>query len=206
MAEQERWWLDDAEAAHAAAPGSFFIPPEEKRRSLSVGDHVKLLFRFAPGGDGYHVERMWVEVSSAGQGRYTGKLLNQPRYMTSLRDGIDVEFGPEHVAGYEWSEGELGYDPAAWAWARQEFCAQPGERPLRVTMRPPQLRAGQEDSGWLAARGDEGPSEVTDERMFQWTSLGWLTDLVPQLADVFRAGDGDWRWSDATRGYVRSPA
>jgi hypothetical protein len=44
MSRVSRWWLDDAEARHAEAPMSFFIPPAAKRNALSPGDAVKLLF------------------------------------------------------------------------------------------------------------------------------------------------------------------
>jgi hypothetical protein len=46
MSRVSRWWLDDAEARHAEAPMSFFIPPAAKRNALSPGDAVKLLFAF----------------------------------------------------------------------------------------------------------------------------------------------------------------
>src|SRR5688500_17138530 len=81
---EPRWWLDSAEALNEAAPGSFFIPPAEKRHNLQIGDDVKLLFAFDPPSGGYNVERMWVEVEHVDAGRYRGRLRNRPDYLKGL--------------------------------------------------------------------------------------------------------------------------
>jgi hypothetical protein len=197
----ERWWLDNAEEAHAAAPRSFFIPPEDKRRNLKLGDEVKLLFRFDPPVQGYSVERMWVEVSHVETDQYRGLLRNEPDYMSSLTWGDEIVFGPEHVAAYMWDPDELGYEAAANAWTRRDFLER-AEHPGRASMRPPSLRADDGDSGWLLWKGDELLDDVTNPEYFDWVSLGWLTDLFPALEPVFRAGEGDWSWDSDEREYA----
>jgi hypothetical protein len=149
-------------------------------------------------------ERMWVDVTAATEGRYEGTLLNEPRHMTSIAAGARVVFGPEHVAAYEWSADELGYDPGLTAWARREAAVPGGERPARVSLRPLELRAPDGDSGWILGRGDEQGGEHTDETIFGWSQLGWLTDLYPELEPVFRANEGDWRWDEEAQKYVRA--
>lgn len=199
---ESRWWLNSAEAAREEAPGSFFIPPAEKRRNLAPGDRVKLLFAFDPPAAGFHVERMWVEVEHGEGGRYRGRLLNEPSYLKGLACGDTVEFGPEHVAAYAWDPEELGYDPAAKAWVPRAAVAVGSERPPRVTMRPPELRAAGGDSGWILWSGDERREDVTNAERFCWSELGWLTDLFPELESVFRAGGGDWQWDAAADEYT----
>lgn len=88
--------LADAEEQHAAAPETFWIPPRLRRFNLSIGDHVKLIFRSRAAGTG---ERMWVQVTRVGAGRYlryAGELANVPLFLP-LTLGERVEFGPEHV-------------------------------------------------------------------------------------------------------------
>jgi hypothetical protein len=197
----ETWWLDSAEEAHAAAPDSYFIPPASKRENLTLGDEVKLLFRFDPPVKDCSIERMWVEVVATDDGAYRGELRNSPEYMTSIAWGDSVTFGPEHVAAYVWDPAELGYDAGASAWAPKGIV--PGSSaPRRVSMRPPNLRADENDSGWLLCNGDE-PQDVIRSDAFGWLSLGWLTDLFPDLEPVLRAGDGEWRWDEAAGEYRR---
>ena len=198
---EPRWWLNSAEAVHEEAPGSFFIPPAEKRRNLHPGDEVKLLFAFDPPVRDFNVERMWVEVEHAEDGRYRGRLRNNPSYLKGLTYGDTVEFGPEHVAAYAWDAEELGYDPADKAWAPRAATVAGSERPPRVSMRPPELRAAEGDSGWLLWKGDERREDVTNPERFCWSELGWLTDLFPELESVFRAAGGEWEWNSEASEY-----
>jgi len=184
------WELDDAERRNAEHPRRFFIPPAELRGSLAPGAVVKLLF-VGPTG----VERMWVEVTDARDGRYTGTLLNQPVELEGLHAGEVIAFEPRHVAAYDYSAEELGYDPDG-----------EGYLPARVRdedVRPLRARLGPEgvwilsDGGW--AEFDERPDTIAG------LSLGYLTDLWPELDGPFRDGsDGEeWIWDEAAGAYRR---
>jgi hypothetical protein len=106
------FWLADAEARHAAAPRTFFIPALEDRRALTVGRYVKLLFACAPRevrGRVHDGERMWVQVVAVGNdGRYTGSLANNPIVVTELACRDLVEFG----AGARHRRGRARVSPA----------------------------------------------------------------------------------------------
>ena len=69
-------------------------PRSDVRRALVVGDRVKLLFV----GSDLSTERMWVEVTDVVDGRYVGRLANEPISVTEVRSGDHVGSGPEHVA------------------------------------------------------------------------------------------------------------
>jgi hypothetical protein len=196
----QRWWLEDAEAKHAAAPASFFIPPAAKRNSLIPGDVVKLLFAFEPTPEGWNGERMWVEVTSSRDGTYVGTLLNTPQYIGPLRPGSVIEFESRHVAAYDWPPDELGYDVSKHAWVSKKILGEDA-RPLRAKMRPLDEITEDSDSGWIIGSGEEpdgGPAH------FAWSPIGWLTDRFPELDVVLRAGDGDWRWSPREARYIRA--
>jgi hypothetical protein len=201
--ERRQWWLENAEQRSADQPNSFFIPAREKRHSLQSGDVVKLLFAAPSQAGDLTVERMWVEVNSVGSGSYVGTLSDRPDHITSLAEGDVVEFGPEHVAAFNWSPEELSYDPGLFAWTRSVSSHPGGVRPAQVALRPTDADAVEGDSGWLLGDGRESPTEFSDPEVFGWTALGWLTDLYPELEPVFRSGEGTWQWHDEDGTYHR---
>ena len=105
--EVDGWTLLSSEERHAAHPGSFVIPSREARESLTPGAAVKLLFDIETQERGRvidrGVDRMWVIVRSACDGRYEGVLDNDPGAAEhlNLRAGDIIVFGPEHVAAID---------------------------------------------------------------------------------------------------------
>ena len=95
-----QWTLESAEERRQAAPGTFWIPTVEARRSLRVGQGVKLLFWIQSADEDLaQCERMWVVVTEVTKdGRYGGVLESTPSTPGGLRKGTLVGFGPEHVA------------------------------------------------------------------------------------------------------------
>lgn len=86
--------LKSGEAMHKAHPKTFKIPPLQKRKSLVVGDVVKLSFQ--PTGQ-QNDERMWVEVTRVdAYGSYDGKLRSEP-VLVRAKIGDPVSFTREHV-------------------------------------------------------------------------------------------------------------
>lgn len=96
------FYLDDATAYERLYPETYQIPPEDIRKSLGVGDTVKLVFRFAdewaPRQDN-ECERMWVEVVEVDQEneRYRGELLSKPHLHSVIAAGHLLWFHPRHV-------------------------------------------------------------------------------------------------------------
>ncbi|TSD56811.1 DUF2314 domain-containing protein [Variovorax sp. KBS0712] len=88
--------LDDGEARHEEAPGTFYIPPRERRANLQPGQLVKLVFRIQH-DETVDVERMWVIVEDITATGYVGSLNNQPMSTDELQMGALVPFGPQHV-------------------------------------------------------------------------------------------------------------
>lgn len=66
------WTLADAEAAHAQAPSTFWIPSLADRTSLRRGDMAKMVFciRIADENDNVfdERERMWVWITDRQEG------------------------------------------------------------------------------------------------------------------------------------------
>ena len=95
---------------------------------------------------------------------------------------------------------EVGYDASQHAWTSKRVLTGPAP-PQLVTKRSPEHVSDDADSGWTVGTGDElglGPDE------FEWSPVGVLTDLFPDLEAVFRAGSGSWRWSTSDGRYVNA--
>lgn len=89
--------LDDAEAVAAECPETFSIPPRLEREKIAPGDLAKLIFRIGIAEECF-VERMWVAVTEKRKdGRFIGMLDNDPYCTESIRSGMEVVFGPEHI-------------------------------------------------------------------------------------------------------------
>lgn len=83
---------------NARHPNTFEIPDAADKRALQVGDFVKLGFTATgddvrPGFKGDFTERMWVCITSPGQGR----LDNKPSELTCVALGDTVAFEPYHI-------------------------------------------------------------------------------------------------------------
>ncbi len=197
MSRAVPWTLDNAEARAAEAPRSFFIPPAELRRSLKVGDEVKLVFRLEREDGEVAEERMWVEVAETGP--YVGLLRNAPELQGVIEFGARVPFGAEHVAAYDYSAAELGYDPAG----RCSLLRRVAEADT-----PPPLLFLNGDGDWEAHATDESDEELADgDNVLVW-STGYLSDRFPETEQALREGwrrhgilrrrrrDVWWKWQD----------
>lgn len=100
------WELRSGEAAAAAHPDTFDLPPRTERESLVRGQTVKLIFDQEgceeDGSVTLQGERMWVIVSERIGSRYIGMLTSKPQLLepgeeTYLRAAAEVCFGAEHV-------------------------------------------------------------------------------------------------------------
>ena len=104
------WYLDDVYELNKEAPYTFYLPSPEVLGKLKVGDLVKLIFVTKDEEeDGFHGERMWVEITEMNEGKLIGKLDNEP-YRLSLKIGDEISFGVENICDTEYD------DPASSDW------------------------------------------------------------------------------------------
>lgn len=91
--------LTDVEQRATRFPSSFEIPEREDREALRLDDYAKLVFSDR--------ERMWVRVvvvrfRPGAAPLYTGRLMNEPVALPSVRYGELVSFEPRHVCAIRW--------------------------------------------------------------------------------------------------------
>ncbi|MCA9265072.1 MAG: DUF2314 domain-containing protein [Planctomycetales bacterium] len=98
--EENGYYLDDA-VWLSKFRDDLDPPSEETRDNLSVGEYVKLLFRFAAEDaerDDHETERMWVLITDLDDdGYYVGTVENDPHHSDKLKCGDTISFHPLHV-------------------------------------------------------------------------------------------------------------
>lgn len=75
-----------------AAPDTFWLPSDDAKAAVGIGQYVKLIF-----GDDDGAERMWVKVTARDGDCLRGTLANNPYALAGLKHGDEVEFGPDHI-------------------------------------------------------------------------------------------------------------
>lgn len=108
---EDGWQLDSGVLRNELYPKTFWIPPEERRRSIKGGDFVKLPFEISvPDQDQFGPtahERMWVKVEGEDAPYFVGKLMNQPvcsDVQKALKRGSQVVFLPENIIDIQTAE------------------------------------------------------------------------------------------------------
>jgi hypothetical protein len=104
--EIDGWCLEDAEAYHAQAPETFWIPERHRRQSLEAGDLAKLIFRISVhnADENVSTERMWVLVRERTPDGYLGVLDNEPSAVADNDEfwlGTEPPFSAKHVINIE---------------------------------------------------------------------------------------------------------
>ncbi len=185
--------LENAEQIHRENPRTFSIPRSDQRRNLQPGQLVKLIFLIDRPADGEpNAERMWVEVIEVRGSRYVGRLDNEPGYISNLKLGTVLEFGPEHVAAiYASSQGnELPYGKTVLVSRR---IVSDHAWPQRVIRGQP---LDETSSGWLIMTENEQENGSSDPE-------GFIVYPVDDILRQFRVLDSvldepvgtAWRWN-----------
>lgn len=184
----------NAEAAHRANPRTYSIPRRAVREALRPGNLVKLPFVVDPPVGTYDVERMWVQVEEVADGRYRGRLDNEPRFIPQLRPGDSVAFGPEHVmARHAAPEDPLHTDPTLFAVVSRKVW-EADEWPSRVERRDIPDPAF---SGWFVFAGTEPSLYLADPANFIPIDAGQLFDRFRVLDSALEGPVGTvWVWNE----------
>ncbi len=100
----EHWELESGMVMNEQYPKTFWIPDEATRRSLKLGDIVKLVFKFmsleSEDTEDVGIERMWVEITGLNGPYFVGRLRSMPVFTDVWHDlefDSQVVFLPEHV-------------------------------------------------------------------------------------------------------------
>jgi hypothetical protein len=76
------------------------LPAEHERQGLRVGAAVRIALQLPWKAEQGKPDReqVWLVVTDVSSGRYVGRLDGDPKILTHLKSGLEIAFGPEHVA------------------------------------------------------------------------------------------------------------
>jgi len=174
--------LEDVEKTARENPETFFIPPDEERKSQHVGDLVRLHFRLRnPSVGEPRAERMWVKVTQeqAFLKPYKGVLDSRPVYIEDLKQGMEIEFKSCHIAQTIIKKGDPRWIECANMKALvSEMCFAKGET-VRFLYRQAADKKG--DSGWRMFTGHETEEYNEDPKNIRIVEVGYMLDRDPSL-------------------------
>jgi hypothetical protein len=104
----QSWHLANADELAQENKYTFYKPSEHIIQKVAIGEVVKLIFRFeSDDPEAPAAERMWVLVDEIGpQGRFKGRLNNEPRHITDLKLDDSIEFESCHIINTEHDDND----------------------------------------------------------------------------------------------------
>jgi Uncharacterized protein conserved in bacteria len=167
----QSWHLANADELARENRYTFYKPSEHIIQKVAVGEVVKLIFRFeSEDPDAPAAERMWVLVDEIGsQGRFKGRLNNEPRHITDLKLDDPIEFQACHIINTEHDDN----DNLVEKYIRRCFVT---NRVLRDGIPVGYLYREEpdceDDSGWRFTANDETVEYMEDSDNSAYVSIG----------------------------------
>jgi hypothetical protein len=183
------WTLEDADAVAAANKYTFFKSPRETISLVRPGEIVKLIFLFdSEDPKAPRAERMWVLVDQIGSdGRFVGRLDNEPQWIEDLKRGDEVTFDTRHIINTE-------HDSDDNIVERYIKCCYVTQRILRDGARVGYLYReepdNENDSGWRFTANDESAEYMDDSKNTAFVSVGLVLSKDDSFIDLLDAPSG----------------
>ena len=170
--------LEDVQAKHQKNPRHFLIPSQEEINQLKMGDQVRLIFVLDTVlENGCRAERMWVELTEIRDGKFKGRLTNQPAYITSIQLGDELDFAREHIASLMLPQLNLDTQKGAMI-TKDCFLRREINWAIHDEPHHPQ------DSGWQFFTGYESQEDLDDPSKITIISLEDALEMEPLLETV----------------------
>ena len=120
---------------------------------------------------------MWVELTKIRDGKFKGRLTNQPAYITSIQLGDELDFAREHIASLMVPQLNLDIQKGAIitkdCFLRRE-----------INWAVHDLPHHPQDSGWQFFTGYESQEDLDDPSKITIISLEAALDIEPLLETV----------------------
>lgn len=170
--------LEDVQAKHQKNPRHFLIPSQEEINQLKPGDQVRLIFVLDTVlKNGCRAERMWVELTEIRDGKFKGRLTNQPAYITSIQLGDELDFAREHIASL--MVPQLNLDTQKGAIITKDCFLR-----CEINWAVHDVPHNPQDSGWQFFTGYESQEDLDDPSKITIISLEAALDIEPLLETV----------------------
>ncbi|HDR6317570.1 TPA: DUF2185 domain-containing protein [Bacillus thuringiensis] len=161
------WYLDNVYEINKEAPYTFYLPSSEVLEKL-------IFVSKNEGEDGFHGERMWVEITERNEKNFVGTLNNNP-YRLDLKMGDKISFGIENICDTEYN------DTSSKDW---DFYFDTKvivsddvleKREFNFMLKEDSREEG--DSGWSILSGYESDDYVNNLKNFQIISIGVILHI-----------------------------
>lgn len=189
--------LENAEEIYRANYRTMYLPRQEQRYNMQIGEAVKVGF-LPEQSNGNGAERVWVRVELVREGgRYIGVLLEKPNSIQNLSTGFRVEFAAENIAEIYIDEGDYRWFDNTKLATVSSHMFEESSWPGRVMRIPP---AEEQYSGWIILKGDEDRHFMRDQENFYPFTLADCVDKCPVLSTVLYLPIGaDCAWDEENR-------
>jgi hypothetical protein len=183
------WTLENADDVAAQNKYTFFKSPRETIALVRPGDIVKLIFVVESSDpEAPRAERMWVVVDRIdGDGRFFGRLGNQPRWIKDLQRGDEVAFDARHIIDTQHDSD----DNLVERYIKRCYVTQ---RVLRdganVGYLYREAPDRDDDSGWRFTAGDESDEYMDDADNAAYVSVGAVLSKDDSFIDLLDAPIG----------------
>ena len=185
------WHLQDADELAVANKYPFFKSTRESIAKVRPGETVKLIFGFDSDPPGTRdAERMWVIVDTIEPaGRFTGRLGNDPAWITDLKAGDTLAFAACHVINTEHDDR----DNLVARYIKRCFVTnrilRDGQRVGHLYREAPD-NDRDSDSGWRIMANDESAEYMHDAANIAFVSLGAVRSYDDSFIHLLGSPEG----------------
>jgi hypothetical protein len=193
------WHLVNADRIAAENKYTFYKPPPEIIERVVPGEVVKLIFGFdSADPEAPSAERMWVLVEEVqGQGRFKGRLDNEPRYIHDLKVDDEVRFEACHIINTEHDED----DNIVERYIKRCFVTKRVlDEGYKVGYLYREKPDEEQDSGWRMTSNTESDEYMDDANNLAYVSLGAVLGRDDSFIDLLDQPTGSAFARDAHTG------
>jgi len=196
------WWLEDADLIAAEQKYTFFKPPRETIAMVKAGEVVKLIFVFeSEDPEAPRAERMWVVVESIeADGRFIGRLDNQPSWIKDLKLADQVTFDASNIINTEHDDDDNLVERYIKRCFVTNRILKDGARVAYLYREAPE---NERDSGWRFTANDESDEYMDDSKNVALVSVGAVLSRDDSFVHLLDSPEGSsFVWNASTQSYV----
>lgn len=183
------WHLTNADHLAAENKYTFYKPSREIIEQVVPGEVVKLIFQFeSEDPEAPSAERMWVLVDEVlGQGRFRGRLNNEPRHISDLKLDDLVEFGACHIINTEHDDDDNIVERYIKRCFVTKRVLDEGHKVGYLYRDAPDE---ERDSGWRITSNTESDEYMEDSNNIAYVSLGAVLSRDDSFIELLDQPEG----------------
>lgn len=196
------WYLENADLIAAEHKYTFFKSPRETIALVKPGEVVKLIFVFeSDDPSAPRAERMWVVVDSIeANGKFSGRLDNQPSWIKDLKLDDEVSFDASNIINTEHDDDDNLVERYIKRCFVTNRILNDGARVGYLYREEPD---NDRDSGWRFTANDESDEYMDDSKNISFVSVGAVLSRDESFIHLLDAPEGSsFAWDARTQSFV----